>query len=48
MIDERISFLKEQINPENKPEVNSTFQLQIDAIISLDDHDIEKVVYIIK
>ncbi len=37
MIDERISFLKEQINPENKPEVNSAFQLQIDAIRSVDD-----------
>jgi hypothetical protein len=47
MIDERISFLKEQINPENKPEVNSTFQLQIDAIRSVDDHDIEKVEFII-
>ena len=33
IIDERISFLKEQINhDENKPEVNKTFQLQIDAI----------------
>jgi hypothetical protein len=42
IIDERISFLKEQINPNNKPEVNSTFQLQIDAIRSVDD-DIEKV-----
>jgi hypothetical protein len=48
MIDERISFLKEQINPENKPEVNSTFQLQIDAIRSVDGHDIEKVEFIIK
>jgi hypothetical protein len=47
MIDERISFLKEQINPENKPEVNSTFQLQIDAIRSVYDHDIEKVESII-
>jgi hypothetical protein len=43
MIDERFSFLKEQINPEYKPEVNSTFQLQIDAIRSVDDHDIEKL-----
>lgn len=34
IIDERISFLKEQINPANKPEVNKTFQLQIDAIRS--------------
>jgi hypothetical protein len=48
MIDERISFLKEEINPENKPEVNSTFQLQIDAIRSVDGHDIEKVEFIIK
>jgi hypothetical protein len=46
IIDERISFLKEQINPNNKPEVNSTFQLQIDAIRSVDD-DIEKVESII-
>jgi hypothetical protein len=48
IIDERISFLKEQINQGNKPEVNSTFQLQIDAIRSVDDHDIEKVEFIIK
>jgi hypothetical protein len=45
IIDERISFLKEQINPNNKPEVNSTFQLQIDAIRSIDD--MEKVESII-
>jgi hypothetical protein len=45
IIDERISFLKEQINPNNKPEVNSTFQLQIDAIRSVDD--MEKVEAII-
>ncbi|HZB80825.1 MAG TPA: hypothetical protein VE264_06075, partial [Nitrososphaera sp.] len=32
VIDERISFLKEQINPNNKPEVNSAFQIQIDTI----------------
>jgi hypothetical protein len=42
IIDERISFLREQINPENKPEVNSTFQLQIDAIRSASD-DIELI-----
>jgi hypothetical protein len=40
-IDKKISFLKEQINPNNKPQVNSTFQIQIDAIRSVDD--IEKV-----
>jgi hypothetical protein len=37
VINERISFLKEQINHGNKPEVNSTFQLQIGAIRSIDD-----------
>jgi len=48
VIDERISFLKEQINhDENKPEVNKTFQLQIDAIRSVDD-DIERLEFIIK
>jgi hypothetical protein len=47
IIDERISFLKEQINQDNKQEVNSTFQLQIDAIRSVDD-DIEKVEFIIQ
>lgn len=45
MIDERISFLKEQINQENKPEVNKTSRYrQIDSIRSVDDDDdIEKV-----
>ena len=37
IIDERISFLKEQIDRNNKTEANSTFQLQIDAIRSVDD-----------
>ena len=41
IIDERITFLKEQINRNNKTEANSTpnstFQLQIDAIRSVDD-----------
>ena len=45
IIDERISFLKEQISLGNKPQVNSTFQLQIDAIRSIDD--MEKVESII-
>jgi hypothetical protein len=48
VVDERISFLKEQINPRNKPEENKTFQLQMDAIRSavdaaVDDNDIEEV-----
>jgi hypothetical protein len=41
IIDERISFLKEQINQDNNPEVNKTFQIQIDTIRSIDD--IEKI-----
>jgi hypothetical protein len=50
IIDERISFLKEQINPENKPQVNKTFQLQIEAIRPVDDDyaDKDKVESIIK
>jgi hypothetical protein len=47
IIDERISFLKEQINPSNKPELNSTFQIQIDAIRSHAD-GLEKVEAIIR
>jgi hypothetical protein len=46
IINERISFLMEQINPANKPEVNKTFQIQIDAIRSAAD-DLEKVESII-
>jgi hypothetical protein len=42
IIDERISFLIEQINPANKPQVNKTFQLQIEAIRSA-SNDLEKV-----
>ena len=45
-IDERITFLKEQSNQDNKPEVNNTFQVQIDAIRSAAD-DIEKVEFFI-
>jgi hypothetical protein len=43
IIDERVSFLSEQINSNNKPEVNSTFQVQIDAIRAVDDYHIKKV-----
>ena len=46
IIDERISVLKEQINLENKPQVNKTFQLQIDAIRSAADN-LEKLKSII-
>lgn len=46
-IDEKISFLKEQINPNNKPELNSTFQFQIDTIRSA-AQDLENVEPLIK
>ena len=48
IIDDRISFLREQINLNNKPEVNSTLQIQIDAIRAVDDYNIEKVESIIQ
>jgi hypothetical protein len=47
LIDERISFLKEQINLQNKAEENKTFQLQIDAIRSATSDNIEEVESII-
>ncbi|HZB73247.1 MAG TPA: hypothetical protein VE378_00745 [Nitrososphaeraceae archaeon] len=47
IIDEKISFLKEQINPNNKPELNVTFQLQIDAI-RYAAQDLENVESLIK
>lgn len=47
-IDERISFLKEQINPNNKPAINSTFHMQINAIRSVKDYAKDKVEAIIR
>jgi hypothetical protein len=41
VISERISFLQEQIKPENKPAINDTFQLQIINI--LQSADLEKL-----
>lgn len=48
IIDERISFLMEQVNQVNKPTVIKTFQIPINAIRFIDDYDIEKVEAIIK
>jgi hypothetical protein len=48
LIDEKILLLKELMNSNNKPEVNETYQTQIDVIKSIDDYDIEKVEAIIK
>jgi hypothetical protein len=47
IIDKRISFLKEQINPTNNLQVNKTLQIQIEAIRSVNDYDIENVESII-
>ncbi len=46
-IDEKISLLKEQTNPNNKPELNNTYQIQIETIRSAAD-DLENVESIIK
>lgn len=40
IIRERISFLHEMIRPENRPEVNATFHLQLEILQSA---DIEKL-----
>jgi phosphoserine aminotransferase len=48
VIDERISFLKEQINPNNRPEVNSTFQVQINVLRAVDDFETENIEAIIE
>jgi len=35
-INERVSFLKEQINPQNKPLVNQAFEIQIETLGNTD------------
>jgi len=45
-INEQVSFLMEQINPYNTPQLNSTFQIPIEAIRSAAE-DLEKVEAII-
>jgi hypothetical protein len=44
VINERVSFLKEQINVKNKPEVNAGFQVQMDVLRAADT---EKVAILI-
>lgn len=44
VINERVSFLKEQINPVNREIVNKSLQVQIDALRTADP---EKVVLLI-
>ncbi len=38
-----IPSFSEQIKTNNKPEINSTFQIQIEAIRSIDDYTKDKV-----
>jgi hypothetical protein len=47
IICEKISLLKELMNPNNRPELNSTYQIQIDAIRSA-ANDLEYVEPLIK
>ena len=47
MIDDKISLLREQINPTNKPELNSTFQIQEEDAIRSTAQDLERVESII-
>jgi len=47
VICEKISLLKELTNPNNRPELNSTYQIQIDAIRSA-ANDLEYVEPLIK
>jgi hypothetical protein len=48
IIDEKISLLQELMNDKNnRPQVNSAYQIQIDAIRSIDDYNLQKVESII-
>jgi hypothetical protein len=44
VINERVSFLKEQINPNNRPVVNRAFEIQIQT---LRNADVEKIALLI-
>ncbi len=48
IVEDKISLLKELMNNKNNsPQVNSTYQTQIDAIKSIDDYDLQKLESII-
>ncbi len=48
VIEEKISLLQELMSHKNnRPEVNSAYQIQIDTIRSIDDYDLQKVESII-
>ena len=44
VIDERVSFLKEQIRPQNKPLVNQAFEIQIETLRNADTDRIALVI----
>ncbi|MGI0016791.1 MAG: hypothetical protein ACREBU_25505 [Nitrososphaera sp.] len=43
-VNERVSFLKEQINPHNNPLVNATFQLQIEMLRNADREQVANLI----
>ncbi len=47
LVEEKISVLKELMIHKNKPELNHAYQIQMDAIKSIDDYDVENVESII-
>jgi hypothetical protein len=44
VFDERVTSLKEKINPKNKSEVNDTFRLQTHALRSADIEKVESII----
>ena len=47
LVEEKLSLLQEFMNHKNRQEVNNTYQIQIDAIRSIDDYDLQKIESII-
>jgi hypothetical protein len=47
-VNERVSFLKEQINLNNKPIVNDTFQLQIEILRTADRERVAELILLKK
>lgn len=41
---QRISFLQEQIGPDNKPAISRTFKLQMDVLSSTDLRKLNKII----
>jgi hypothetical protein len=47
LVEEKLSLLQELMNHKNRQEVNNTYHIQIDAIRSIDDYDLQKIESII-